>query len=141
MKKLAFILLVVATIVTPFVFYGCTWLECKGSDAEPSITLYYERPDTLIQVSVFHETEKVLEFYGDYSHIPINMNNDFTLYVIETSEGIDTLEINYTTKVAVESEKCGIRMNIDNLNVGSRTTFNNVDIDPYVNYFTTVRIY
>ncbi len=103
-------------------FYGCNVCD---NHKEPTIRASFSCGIKVINVAAL-DANRPLE---NFSKLPINLSLDYTIYVVESIDGFDTLCIGYDRMFNYESKECGATISIRNMHVLPGTTFSNVVIE------------
>ena len=120
--------------------YGLTLMGCLEEDCdfkeEPLLYLSFEEAVSFSVVYGLKDTFEPIQPEGEQIYwLPIDLNSDRTIYVFESDHHTDTLELLYEVNPGLESSRCGVTVSLENFTVGSKSTFDFVEVssDLFIN--------
>jgi hypothetical protein len=129
MKKIRILLSVYAVISLMMACSGCYEDDCNGTDTEPSVVIYVERPAAYTYAYGVKDRVEAIPMSSYGVSVPLSLRQNKTTICFMTPGGrIDKLSVTYTRQPVAESLKCGVRLYVLDIRVIEPTTFNRVSI-------------
>lgn len=119
----------ITALILAFIWSGCHD-DCGGFKEEPTVGAQFTSEQAFSRVyGVKDIIEPIPQQGNSFYNLPVNLNENTTLYLFESTNKTDTLELSYEVDVSFESKRCGFTAVLRGLAVGTKTTFDTVQIE------------